>query len=54
MPPHINIRPIQPSDFAAWKLLWDGYNAFYGREGATALPDQITQAPLQCFFAALF
>ena len=21
MPPHISIRPIQPSDFAAWKLL---------------------------------
>jgi hypothetical protein len=46
MPPHINIRPIQPTDFAAWKPLWDAYNAFYGREGATALPDQITQAHL--------
>lgn len=50
MPPHISIRPIQPSDFAAWKPLWDGYNAFYGREGATALPDQITQATWQRFF----
>jgi GNAT superfamily N-acetyltransferase len=50
MPPHISIRPIQPSDFAAWKLLWDGYNAFYGREGATALPDQITQATWRRFF----
>ena len=49
MPPHISIRPIQPSDFAAWKPLWDGYNAFYGREGATALPDQITQATWQRF-----
>ena len=26
------------------------YNAFYGREGATALPDQITQATWQRFF----
>jgi GNAT superfamily N-acetyltransferase len=50
MPPHISIRPIQPSDFAAWKPLWDGYNAFYGREGATALPDQITQATWRRFF----
>ena len=50
MPPHITIRPIQPSDFAAWKPLWDGYNAFYGREGATALPDQITQATWRRFF----
>jgi GNAT superfamily N-acetyltransferase len=52
MPPHITIRPIQPTDFAAWKPLWDGYNAFYGREGATALPDHITQATWQRFFAS--
>jgi GNAT superfamily N-acetyltransferase len=50
MPPHISIRPIQPTDFAAWKPLWDAYNAFYGREGASALPDQITQATWQRFF----
>jgi GNAT superfamily N-acetyltransferase len=50
MPPHISIRPIQPADFAAWKPLWDAYNAFYGREGASALPDQITQATWQRFF----
>src|SRR5512133_3944272 len=39
----LTIRPIAPHDFAAWKPLWDGYNAFYGREGATALPDAVTQ-----------
>ena len=50
MPPHITLRPIQPTDFAAWKPLWEGYNAFYGREGATALPDEITQATWQRFF----
>jgi ribosomal protein S18 acetylase RimI-like enzyme len=49
MPPNISIRPIQPTDFPAWKPLWDAYNAFYGREGATALPDQITQATWQRF-----
>jgi ribosomal protein S18 acetylase RimI-like enzyme len=50
MPPHISIRPIQPADFAAWKPLWDAYNAFYGREGAAALADQITQTTWQRFF----
>jgi GNAT superfamily N-acetyltransferase len=37
------VRPVKPEDFAKWKPLWDGYNAFYGREGATALPDAITK-----------
>ena len=32
------IRAIQRSDRAAWQPLWDGYNAFYGRAGETALP----------------
>jgi len=46
------IRPPTPDDFAAWKPLWDGYNAFYGREGPTALPEAITQATWQRFFDA--
>ncbi len=50
MQPDITIRPIQPNDYAAWKPLWDGYNAFYGREGATALQGEITQATWQRFF----
>ena len=37
-------------DFLAWKPLWDGYNAFYGRLGDTALPDRITQTTWQRFF----
>jgi ribosomal protein S18 acetylase RimI-like enzyme len=49
MPPHITIRPIQTADFDAWKPLWDAYNAFYGRESATALPFEITQATWQRF-----
>jgi GNAT superfamily N-acetyltransferase len=36
------IRAIRASDYAGWRPLWDGYNAFYGREGATALPEAIT------------
>lgn len=44
------IRPLQHADFAAWKPLWDGYNAFYGREGETALPNAITQATWSRFF----
>ena len=50
MPHTIRVRPIQPTDFPAWKPLWDGYNAFYGREGETALPDEVTQATWQRFF----
>jgi len=37
-----HIRRLQADDRAAWQLLWDGYNAFYGREGETALPAAIT------------
>ena len=50
MNPPILVRPIQPEDRAAWAPLWDGYNAFYGREGATALDPAITQATWQRFF----
>ncbi len=38
----IQVRTIRPGDRAAWQPLWDGYNAFYGREGATALPAEIS------------
>lgn len=46
----ILIRPVQRSDFAEWKLLWDGYNAFYGRVGKTALPDAIINTTWSRFF----
>jgi GNAT superfamily N-acetyltransferase len=46
------IRPIRQDDFAAWKPLWDGYNAFYGRSGPTALPEHITDMTWQRFFDA--
>jgi GNAT superfamily N-acetyltransferase len=55
------IRFATKADYDQWRPLWDGYNAFYGRSGATALPDEITQTtwarffdpaePLHCFVA---
>ena len=46
------IRAIQRSDRAAWQPLWDGYNAFYGRAGETALPAAITDMTWARFFDA--
>ncbi len=43
VPEQFLIRPVAESDFTAWLPLWDGYNAFYGRSGATALPADITR-----------
>jgi|SRR5581483_7799356 len=48
----VTIRPVAPNDFAQWKPLWDGYNRFYGRADATALPDAITQMTWSRFFDA--
>ncbi|MEO6281149.1 GNAT family N-acetyltransferase [Roseateles sp.] len=48
----IQVRPIQPTDRAAWQPLWDGYNAFYGRAGETALPVAVTEATWARFFDA--
>ena len=39
-----SIRPIRVSDYAQWKPLWEGYNAFYGRVGETALDEKVTSA----------
>jgi GNAT superfamily N-acetyltransferase len=41
-----------PGEFDAWVELWDGYNAFYGRHGPTALPSEITRTTWQRFFDA--
>ena len=48
----IEIRAIRRADYDGWRPLWDGYNVFYGRSGATALPDPITQATWERFFEA--
>ena len=44
------IRDPNPADQAQWLELWEGYNAFYGRAGATALSSQITHATWRRFF----
>lgn len=46
----LQIRALRPDDQAQWRPLWDGYNAFYGRSGATALPEAITASTWQRFF----
>jgi GNAT superfamily N-acetyltransferase len=38
------VRPLAQNDHAQWLPLWDGYNAFYGRAGDTALDPAITAA----------
>lgn len=44
------VRFVDRADRAAWQPLWDGYNAFYGRIGATSLAPEITQATWERFF----
>jgi GNAT superfamily N-acetyltransferase len=47
---HLLIRAADKNDFSQWKVLWDGYNAFYGRKGPTALPDTVTNMTWSRFF----
>ncbi len=44
------VRPIRQEDYAGWRPLWDGYNAFYGRGGETALDERVTTQTWQWFF----
>lgn len=46
------IRNLRKVDFPRWKALWDGYNAFYGRKGETALPEIISNMTWMRFFDA--
>lgn len=48
----ITIRAILPADLPAWSVLWDGYNAFYGRAGDTALDAAIAAMTWSRFFDA--
>lgn len=45
-----SVRPIEPGDYAQWRPLWDGYNAFYGRSAQSALPEHITVSTWGRFF----
>jgi GNAT superfamily N-acetyltransferase len=44
------VRPVEQRDYLQWRVLWEGYNAFYGREGSTALPEDITACTWRRFF----
>jgi GNAT superfamily N-acetyltransferase len=44
------VRPAARADHDRWLPLWDGYNAFYGRSGDTALAPEITAATWERFF----
>ncbi len=46
----ITVREVAREDHAAWAQLWAGYNAFYGRSGATALPASVVATTWQRFF----
>ena len=48
----VTIRFVTRQDYAQWLPLWDGYNAFYGRSGPTALAPEITAVTWQRFFDA--
>ena len=49
---NVVVRAVAPADYAPWLPLWDGYNAFYGRSGATALAPEITAMTWSRFFDA--
>jgi GNAT superfamily N-acetyltransferase len=51
MPETPNVRPIERADYAEWRPLWHGYNRFYGRHGASALPESISEVTWERFFS---
>jgi GNAT superfamily N-acetyltransferase len=52
MPSDLLVRSVTRQDYAQWLPLWDGYNAFYGRSGPTALAPEITAMTWARFFDA--
>lgn len=52
MPAELVIRPVTRQDHGQWLPLWQGYNSFYGRSGASALDPAITSMTWARFFDA--
>ena len=52
MSDNLLIRPVEKSDYEQWLTLWAGYNAFYKREGPTAVPVEMTEMTWARFFDA--
>jgi hypothetical protein len=50
MSSELSVRFVTRQDYDRWLPLWDGYNAFYGRSGATALSPDITRMTWAHFF----
>src|SRR5450755_3611697 len=48
----LTVRSVTRQDYDQWLPLWDGYNAFYGRSGPTALAPEITRMTWARFFDA--
>jgi GNAT superfamily N-acetyltransferase len=48
----IRVRAVTREDYEQWLPLWEGYNSFYGRSGATALAPEITRMTWARFFDA--
>jgi GNAT superfamily N-acetyltransferase len=46
------VRAVAPQDHERWLPLWDGYNAFYGRCGDSALAPAVTRTTWKRFFDA--
>ena len=46
----LSIRAVTEQDYDGWLPLWHGYNAFYGRSGATALSMDVTRVTWARFF----
>jgi len=46
------VRTVTRDDYDRWLPLWDGYNAFYGRQDDTALDSAITATTWERFFDA--
>jgi GNAT superfamily N-acetyltransferase len=49
---NVLVRAVVRDDYDQWLPLWDGYNAFYGRSGPTALAPEITAMTWSRFFDA--
>jgi GNAT superfamily N-acetyltransferase len=52
MSSNVSIRSVERRDYDQWLPLWEGYNAFYGRSGPTALSPDITATTWARFFYA--
>jgi GNAT superfamily N-acetyltransferase len=51
-PTDCSVRPVAVVDHDRWLPLWEGYNAFYGRSGPTALAADVTQTTWARFLDA--